>query len=119
MKLAPLVNTTALAICETFARQAEFEWAGSLALGGGPMLNGAPLVQLGGQTIPICKALDLAAEALAHGQSIPQAAQDIMAKPVIPHWVYALMAWFGWRQGAKKYGADKQLKRQPYLVTAK
>lgn len=112
-------NATALAICETFARQASFEWAGSLALGGGPMVNGAPLAQLGGQTILIRKALDLAAAALAQGQAIPQAAQDIMAKPVIPHWVYSLMAWFGWHQGAKPYGAEKLLKRQPYLAKAK
>ncbi|MBI5033961.1 MAG: NAD(P)H-dependent oxidoreductase [Chloroflexi bacterium] len=112
-------NATALAICETFARQAGFEWAGSLALGGGPMVNGVPLAQLGGQTILIRKALDLAAEALAQGQSIPQAAQDIMAKPVIPHWVYRLMGWRGWLQGAKHYGAIKLLKRAPYLAKAK
>ena len=43
-----LHNTTALAICEVFARQAGFEWAGSLSLGGGEAVNGQPLVQAGG-----------------------------------------------------------------------
>jgi hypothetical protein len=77
--------TNALAICETFARQAGFEWAGALALGAGPMLNGMPLAQLGRMTISIRKALDLAAEALAQGQAIPKAVRDGLAKPVIPH----------------------------------
>ena len=40
------------------------------------------------RTIRIRQSLELAAEALAQGQPIPQAARDIMAKPVIPHWVY-------------------------------
>ena len=67
-------NATALAICETFAQQAGFVWAGSLALGGGQMLDGAPLT--GGRTARIRQALDLAAVALAEGRVIPSAAQD-------------------------------------------
>ena len=111
-------NANALAVCETFARQAGFEWAGSLSLGGGEMVAGAPLAQLGGMTIMMRKALDLAAEGLAQGQSIPQAAQDILGKPVIPHWVYRLTGWLRWHKQSKGYGAQKLLKRQPYLAKA-
>jgi multimeric flavodoxin WrbA len=110
--------TTALAICETFARQAGFEWAGALALGGGQMLNGTPLSEGGGQTIRIRQSLDLAAEALAKGHGIPQAAQDILGKPVVPDWAYRLMGGLGWIWAAKGYGALKQLKRRPYLAKA-
>jgi multimeric flavodoxin WrbA len=111
-------NTNVLAICETFALQAGFEWAGSLSLGGGEMVAGAPLAQLGGMTIMMRKALDLTAETLAQGQSIPQAAKDIFGKPVIPHWVYRLTGWARWNKQSKGYGAQKLLKRQPYLVEA-
>ena len=111
-------NATALAICETFARQAEFEWAGSLALGGGEMVNGRPLTEMGGRAIPLRKALDIAAEALTRGQAIPKAAQEILAKPGIPRWLYRLIGNYGWKPRAKRYGAEKSLKRQPYSARA-
>jgi len=107
---------TALAICETFAQQASFEWAGSLALGAGEAVNGASLVELGGQTIRMRQALELAAEALAQGQAIPQAARNGLAKPVIPNWLYRLTGWLRWNRWAKRYGSHKLLKRQPYLA---
>jgi hypothetical protein len=103
----------------TFARQAGFEWGGSLALGGGEMIDGASLVEAGGKSILIRKALDLAAEALAQGQAAPKAAREGLAKPIIPHWVYWLMSWLRWNQQAKGYGAQKLLNRKPYLVKAK
>lgn len=106
--------TTALAICQTFAQQAGFQWAGALALGGGQMLNGTPLAEGGGQTMRIRQSLQMAAEALAQGEAIPKAAQDMMASPVIPHWAYRLLGGVGWIQAAKGYGAVRQLRRQPY-----
>lgn len=87
-----------------------------VALGGGQMLNGVPLAQAGGMAIRIRKALDLTAKALLQGQAIPQAAQEMMATPVIPHWAYRLMAGLGWLQAAKGYGALRILRRKPYLA---
>jgi multimeric flavodoxin WrbA len=113
----PEHNATALAICENFARQAGFDWAGSLALGAGQgMVQGLPLSELDGRVIPLKKALDLAAEALAQGLAIPEEAQALLAKPFIPGWLYRWMGAFGWRQQAKHYGAEKSLKRQPYFM---
>jgi hypothetical protein len=43
----------------------------------------------------------------------------MLAKPIIPHWVYRLMGNFGMRQGAKGHGAAKMLKRRPYLASAR
>jgi multimeric flavodoxin WrbA len=111
-------NANALAICEVFARQAGFEWAGALSLGGGEMVAGEPLAQGGGKTMLMRKALDLAAEALALGTAIPKAAREMMAKPVIPHWVYRLTGILRWNKQSKGYGAQKLLKRQPYLPRA-
>jgi multimeric flavodoxin WrbA len=108
--------TTALAICEVFAQQAGFEWAGGLALGGGAMIDGAALVRMGGRTKRIRQSLDLAASALAQGQPIPVAAQDSLGKPVIPHWMYRLIGQLRWKSDAKSHGAQKLLKRQPYLA---
>ncbi|MCK5315562.1 MAG: hypothetical protein KAJ53_10585 [Anaerolineales bacterium] len=41
------------------------------------------------------KSLDMAAEVLVQGQGIPEAAQDIMARPVVPHWLYRLLGGMG------------------------
>lgn len=110
-------NTTALAICATFAHQAGFGWAGALALGAGEgIVHGLPLNELDGRAIPLKNALNRAASALLVGDPIPQDAADLMAKPIIPGWLYRLMGIFGWQQEAKHWGAEKRLKRQPYLT---
>lgn len=108
---------TALAICATFARQAGFEWAGALAVGGGGTIDGAPLT--GRWTARIRQALDLAAVALADGRPIPTAAQELLDKPIVPPWAFRLMGNLGWRFQARRYGAGRSLKRQPYQRTAR
>jgi multimeric flavodoxin WrbA len=110
---------TALAICAAFARQAGLAWAGALALGGGQMLNGVPLAEGGGQTLRIRRSLEMAAAALASGEAIPPEAQALMSRPVIPHWAYRLLGGLGWLQGARGYGALRQLWRKPYLARAR
>ena len=109
-------NATALAICENFARLADFGWAGSLALGAGEgMVHGMPLNESDGRVTPLKKALDLAAESLSQGMAIPPGAQAPLAKPFIPGWLYRLAGVYGWNQQAKEYGVEKVLKRQPYI----
>ena len=80
------------------------------------MIHGTPLNELDGRVVPLKKALDLAAEALAQGQPIPQEAQKLLAKPFIPGWMYRWMGIFGWRQQAKQYGMERSLRRQPYTM---
>ena len=109
---------TALAICERFASQAGFEWAGGLALGGGGMVSGYPLAEGGGKTVRMRKSLELAAEGLAQGQAIPMTAREGLAKPIIPHWLYWLVALQRWVLDARKYGALRKLWRRPYLQRA-
>lgn len=107
-------NDPALAICRQFAREAGFEWAGGLSLGGGQAIGERPLAELGGMMRHAVQALDLAAEALAAGQPVPEAAVEEMAKPFIPAWTYTLMGGFGWRKQAKKHGTQKKLNVRPY-----
>ena len=109
-------NATAVAICNQFACQSGFNWAGSLALGAGEgLVHGVPLNQLDGRAIPLKKALELAADALSQGQPIPQAAQDLLVKPFVPAWMYRMIGGFGWKRQAKKYGAEKFLNRRTYV----
>jgi multimeric flavodoxin WrbA len=112
-------NANALAICATFAKQARLQWVGGLSLGGGEQIGGRPLMEVGGQTIGIRKALDQAAEALVKGQTIPKTTQELISKPVIPAWAYRLLGEYIWKKRAKPYGAGKLLKMQPYLVKTK
>jgi multimeric flavodoxin WrbA len=109
-------NRTALAICEIFARQAGFAWTGALSLGAGEgMVHGAPLAEAGGPAIPIKNALNLAAAALLCGEAIPQSAVDLLAKPIIPGWMYRLMGVYGWKKQAKQYGVQKVMQQKPYF----
>ncbi len=110
-------NDTALAICAQFARQTGMTWLGSLALGGGEgLVHGAALQDMDGRAIPIRQSLDLAAEALANGQPVPQSARDLLARPSVPNWLYRFMGGFGWRQQAKGYGVQKSIRAQPYKI---
>ena len=43
-------NSTALTVCRLFAKQVGFNWAGGLTMGGGGMIAGQPLSELGGQS---------------------------------------------------------------------
>ena len=109
-------NDAAIAIASEFARQTGLTWMGGLALGAGEgIVHGVPLNELDGRAIPLKGALDLAAEALAGGNPIPGSARDLLAKPIIPSWMYTLRGRFGWRQAARQFGMEKELKRQPYL----
>ncbi len=107
-------NDTALAICRQFAREAGFEWAGGLALGGGEAINGKSLSQVKGMARNVTKSLDLTADALTEGQPVPQEAAEAMATPITPAWAYALLGGMGWKRRAKKHGTQKKLRDRPY-----
>ena len=95
--------------------QAGFDWAGALSLGAGEgLVHGAPLAEAGGPAIPIRNALDVAAAALLQGDGIPQSAVDMLARPIIPGWLYRLMGIYGWRQQAKEYGVQNIMHRKAY-----
>jgi multimeric flavodoxin WrbA len=77
-------SEAALAVCRQFAREAGFEWAGGLAFGGGAMIGGQPLEKMGWVTKHIRRALDMTAEAIAHGQPVPDKAVKTMARLLLP-----------------------------------
>ncbi len=107
-------NRTALAICRRFAAEAGFEWAGGLALGMGEAIGGRPLKEAGGMVRRIVKALDLAGDALALGHPIPEEAVRLMAKPLVPRWLYILMGNRGWKKRAANHGTTDALNARPH-----
>ena len=107
-------NDVALAICRQFAHAAKLEWAGGLSMGGGGVVHGVPLTEHGGRATGIRRALDLATEALVAGQSVPDEAAELLAKPVIPHRLYTTMGNLGWYRTAWKLGTYRHLRDRPF-----
>lgn len=110
-------NRTALAICHRFALQANFVWAGGLALGAGGAIDGRPLEQRKGMTGNITRSLDLAAMALLRGEAIPPVAVELMARPLMPAWLYRQIGNLGWIIQARKNGVLGRLRARPYAPT--
>ena len=106
-------NNTALTICQIFASQVGFVWAGGLAMGGGGMIHGVPLDKARGQARNQIKALKLAADALEKGESIPNEASLSMAKLGIPRSLYTWMGNRGWKRLAKPNIKVKQMYDRP------
>jgi len=108
-------NNTAIAICKNFSREVGFEWRGALSLGMGGAVGSGSLEERGGIVRNVIKGLDLAAQALAEGKDITDEATEFFGKKFIPISLYTKMGNIGWNKQAKKYGARKKIKDQPYL----
>ncbi|HUN61449.1 MAG TPA: NAD(P)H-dependent oxidoreductase [Candidatus Sulfotelmatobacter sp.] len=117
-------NAVALAICQEFATQAHFQWAGGLALGGGAMIGGQPLVEAARSGPPIrhvIAALERTADSLAQGFPVPAEAMSLVAKTPVPAAVWKrFYVWMGSRsmkQQAAKNGINQdQLLARPYAA---
>jgi hypothetical protein len=117
-------NSVALAICREFAAQGGFTWAGGLALGGGGVIGGHPLMAAK-RSDPIVgnviAALETTAAALAEGLPIPGEAMKTISTNRIPFWLWRrLYTWIGARGFAKLaarngIGKEKLLAR-PYAA---
>ena len=106
-------NKTAIAICRQFSRETDMQWAGGLSLGGGGVIGGRPLGKTGGIARNVRKALNIAAKDLLENKPISKEAEVLMAKPLVPKWLYTYMSNRGWKQMAKKQGTQNKLYSQP------
>ena len=112
-------NENALAACARFARSSGFDWAGSIAIGGGEgLVQRTPLEKRGGPLIPVKRALDLVASALAAGDAVPEDARKQLSKPFIPAWLYRIAGSMGWKKQARQNGTEKRLNDKPYQPVA-
>ncbi|MBN2125516.1 MAG: hypothetical protein JW821_14555 [Deltaproteobacteria bacterium] len=110
-----LHTRTALDICRCFARKAGFEWLGGLGLGGGEAIAGRRLSELGGMVRNVRKSLDLTVEALSKERTIPEKAVTLMAKSLMPSWIYTIIGSMHWKRLAKGNGVKKRLNARPLL----
>jgi hypothetical protein len=108
-------NQTAIDICRQFARQTGLVWAGGLAMGGGGVIAGQSLEKVKGVARHVIKALDLTAEALSKNQPVPEKAVELMAKQLIPSWLYRVISRFQFLTRARRYGTLRMLKRRPFV----
>lgn len=107
-------NESAVDIVRLFAGESGFRWAGALAMGSGGAVGGRDLGKAGGMLRGVVKALDLAAASLADGGVVPEEATALMAKPLMPRWLYHQAANWGFRSLLKKHGARKRAYDRPY-----
>lgn len=107
-------NATALAICEQFAMETGFDWAGGLAIGAGGAIGGRPLTEAGGLLRQVIAALDEIAAALAQGNPAPPDAVDRLGRPFLPKLAYMLMGDLGWLGEARRYHTLTKLQAQPF-----
>lgn len=98
----------ALPVLREAAAEMGMVWAGGLAIGGGEAIRGRPLETTGGMTTALRKALDLAAEALSQGGSVPQGAAVAAARAFLPPALYrmagSLGQWWQARLGGFRCG---------------
>ncbi len=106
-------NDVALRIYRKFASEAGLRWSGGMALGMGEALAQQPLRRVGRLARKVCRALDRAAAELAKGNDIPDEAVALMAKSLMPHWLYTWIAHRSWTRQAKKHGATTPLDARP------
>ena len=104
------ITAVAIAIYHKFATIVGFKWAGSLAIGGGEMLQGArgkKLDEIGKMAGKVKKALERIADALAADCSFPdesiRAVPDFFYKPFMKK-IITRMNNYGWKSRAKKNG---------------
>ena len=83
-------------------------------MGGGEMIAGQPLSELGGRVRGKTKALEIAADALAQGDPIPEKAVASLSKLGVPRWMYLWIANRRWKSKAKKTIAIKKMYDQPF-----
>jgi hypothetical protein len=107
-------NQPAVDITRQFAKEAGFEWAGALALGMGGAVGGRRLEEAGGLLRNVVKALDRAAASLSAGGGVPDEATALMARPLMPRWLYLPASNWSFKRELKKHGARGRVYDRPF-----
>lgn len=102
--------------CKCFSHSTQMKWLGGLSYGGGAILDGALMEDLGSKGEKITSGLKVALESIVKGEDIPQKAQDLLTIK-IPRILYRPLATFlnfNSRKIAKKNGVT-DIERKFYL----
>lgn len=110
-RIEPLLDS-----CRLFALETGMNWLGGLAYGGGAMLNGALLEELGKKGEKLIKAFSLAVDSVLKGEKIGAEAQELMTVR-IPKLLYRPLVVY-LNSNAKKLARESgnpDYKRKVYL----
>jgi NAD(P)H-dependent FMN reductase len=107
-------NQAVLEVMRRFAAKAGYAWAGGLAMGMGGAIGRKPLEKAGGMVRNVVKALDMTVASILAGGGVPEEAARLMGKPLIPRWLYLILANFGMKSEARKHGVISKLFARPY-----
>lgn len=109
-------NDLALDILEQFCHEANFRWAGGLPFGGGGIIGGMPLHEIGGRGRNAKQAMDLLVQSLLKGEDVTTETIDQIKRQMIPKRAYIVFAQSGWKQMSKRNGVAKLLDARPYQL---
>ncbi|NCD34427.1 MAG: hypothetical protein EOL87_13570 [Spartobacteria bacterium] len=96
-------NDDALRVCQAFCSRVHMQWAGSLSMGEGPLINGNALTNVGFPVRRLRAAIDIAAQALAHDLAIPPEASRLTEKLFISKRLYLFAGGYSWKHMAKQH----------------
>lgn len=96
----------AVRICQFFARDSGFGWAGGLSIGGGSAVHAVDLNELGGMGRNLRRALELTATSLVNGGNVPAEAKELTNKGVLAPWLLRLIVNRGWKKQCRANGVD-------------
>jgi len=102
--------------CRFFALETGMNWLGGLAYGGGAMLDGALLEELGKKGEKITAGFRLALDSMLKGEGIPAEAQELLTLR-IPKFMYGILVMY-LNSNAKKLArqsGNPDFKRKVYL----
>jgi NAD(P)H-dependent FMN reductase len=100
-----------------FSRAVGARWAGALQLGGGGVIHGRPLPEVGHIAQHLLPLLDETAEALSRGQSIPPETRQEFKEPLMPTALYMAAGDAAWLWTATHEGALTRLWERPAVST--
>lgn len=95
-------NNIAISIMKNWCKKSEVTWGMGVGIGGGPMLNSAPLGK--GPTKSFGVAINKLIDAIKQNNS----QKDIYVEPNFPRFIYMFFANMGWVTLAKKNGIKKK-----------
>jgi hypothetical protein len=107
-------TSLALEILDVAAQRIGLPWAGHLALGGGGMIDGRELADLGGRVHHQLAALQTAATSLDAGEPISAASTEEFAQTAIGPTGYRTLGQLGWIAAAAQRGALFDLWKRPF-----
>ncbi|MCL1847027.1 MAG: NAD(P)H-dependent oxidoreductase [Coriobacteriia bacterium] len=94
-----------------FAKRAGLTWGCGLGIGGGGMLSSMGSDWSKGPASSVDAALRTLVDAMREGESL----QHAFVVPRFPRFLYIAAANMGWHLQARRSGAQKRMKAQPYL----